>query len=132
MIGTKGVARDMKKICSGTRRDEGTKWFTELADKGTHDKHVTKKTKKNSIMIIIINGIIYIICLSQGHKNTLLLGHAKQQWYRSWISTIFVKYCGSLPGKLHIPLLVVYITIIIPFLVNSTYTVCISREMFRA
>ena len=47
MIGTKGVAWDMKKICSGARRDEGTKWFTELADKGKHDKRVTKKTKKN-------------------------------------------------------------------------------------
>ena len=46
MIGTKGVARDMKKICSGAWRDEGTKWFTELADKGKHDKHVTNKTKK--------------------------------------------------------------------------------------
>ena len=32
--GTKGVARDMKKICSGARRDEGIKWFTELFDKG--------------------------------------------------------------------------------------------------
>ena len=34
MIGTKGVAKEMKKICSGTRRDEGVKWFTELSDKG--------------------------------------------------------------------------------------------------
>lgn len=33
-IGTKGVARGMKKICCGTRRDEGTIWFTELSDKG--------------------------------------------------------------------------------------------------
>ncbi|XP_068738170.1 uncharacterized protein [Montipora capricornis] len=36
--GTKGVARDMKKICSGARRDEGTKWFTELADKAKATK----------------------------------------------------------------------------------------------
>ena len=28
------MARDMKKICSGTRRDEGIKWFTQLSDKG--------------------------------------------------------------------------------------------------
>ena len=34
MIGTKGVACDMKKICSGAWRDEGIKWFTELFDKG--------------------------------------------------------------------------------------------------
>ena len=33
-IGTKGVAKEMKKICSGPRRDEGVKWFTELSDKG--------------------------------------------------------------------------------------------------
>ena len=24
----------MRKICSGARRDEGIKWFTELFDKG--------------------------------------------------------------------------------------------------
>ncbi|XP_068754196.1 uncharacterized protein [Montipora capricornis] len=36
--GTKGVARDMKKICSGTRRDEGIKWFTELSDKAKATK----------------------------------------------------------------------------------------------
>ena len=34
MIGTKGVAKEMKKICSGPRCDEGVKWFTELSDKG--------------------------------------------------------------------------------------------------
>ena len=33
-IGTKGVARDMKKVCSGAQRDEGKTWFTELSDKG--------------------------------------------------------------------------------------------------
>ena len=33
-VGTKGVAREMKKICSGTRREEGITWFTELSDKG--------------------------------------------------------------------------------------------------
>lgn len=33
-IGTKGVAKEMKKICSGPRCDEGVKWFTELSDKG--------------------------------------------------------------------------------------------------
>ena len=38
LIGTKGVARDMKKICSGARRDEGIKWFTELSDKGNTKK----------------------------------------------------------------------------------------------
>lgn len=32
-IGTKGVAKEMKKICSGPQRD-GVKWFTELSDKG--------------------------------------------------------------------------------------------------
>ncbi|XP_015764652.1 PREDICTED: uncharacterized protein LOC107343583 isoform X1 [Acropora digitifera] len=36
--GTKGVARDMKKICSGTRRDEGIKWFTQLSDKAKATK----------------------------------------------------------------------------------------------
>ena len=34
LIGTIGVARDMKKICSAARRDEGIKWFRELFDKG--------------------------------------------------------------------------------------------------
>ena len=34
-IGTKGVARDMKKVCSGAQRDEGKTWFSELSDKGT-------------------------------------------------------------------------------------------------
>ena len=33
-IGTKGVAKEMKKNCSGPWRDEGVKWFTELLDKG--------------------------------------------------------------------------------------------------
>ena len=33
-IGTKGVAKEMKKICSGPQRDEGVKWFTDLSDKG--------------------------------------------------------------------------------------------------
>ena len=33
--GTKGVARDMKKVCSGAQRDEGKTWFSELSDKGT-------------------------------------------------------------------------------------------------
>ena len=28
------MARDMKKICAGTWRDEGIKWFSELLDKG--------------------------------------------------------------------------------------------------
>ncbi|XP_068751250.1 uncharacterized protein [Montipora capricornis] len=36
--GTKGVARDMKKICSGTCRDEGIKWFTQLSDKAKATK----------------------------------------------------------------------------------------------
>ena len=36
-VGTKGVARDMKKITSGTRREEGITWFTELSDKGRHN-----------------------------------------------------------------------------------------------
>ncbi|KAM7427626.1 hypothetical protein ABFA07_021273 [Porites harrisoni] len=36
--GTKGVARDMKKVCSGARRDEGVKWFTELSDKAKATK----------------------------------------------------------------------------------------------
>ncbi|XP_068711084.1 uncharacterized protein [Montipora foliosa] len=36
--GTKGVARDMKKVCSGTRRDEGIKWFTQLSDKAKATK----------------------------------------------------------------------------------------------
>lgn len=34
-LGTKGVSRDMKKVCSGARRDEGKTWFSELSDKGT-------------------------------------------------------------------------------------------------
>ena len=34
VVGTKGVARDMKNICCGTRHDQGIKWFTELSDKG--------------------------------------------------------------------------------------------------
>ena len=38
MIGTKGVAKEMKKICSGPRRDEGVKWFTELSDKGIENQ----------------------------------------------------------------------------------------------
>ena len=33
-IGTKGVAKEMKKICSGPQQDEGVKWFTDLSDKG--------------------------------------------------------------------------------------------------
>ena len=33
--GTKGVARDMKKVCSGAQRDEEKTWFSELSDKGT-------------------------------------------------------------------------------------------------
>lgn len=36
--GTKGVAKEMKKICSGPRRDEGVKWFTELSDKAKATK----------------------------------------------------------------------------------------------
>lgn len=34
MIGTKGIAKEMKKICSGPQPDEGVKWFMELSDKG--------------------------------------------------------------------------------------------------
>ena len=40
-IGTKGVARDMKKICAGTHRDEGIKCFSELSDKGKSNEHKT-------------------------------------------------------------------------------------------
>lgn len=36
--GTKGVARDMKKVCSGAQRDEGKTWFSELADKAKATK----------------------------------------------------------------------------------------------
>ena len=31
-VGTKGVAHDMKKIASGTCREEGITWFPELSD----------------------------------------------------------------------------------------------------
>ena len=33
--GTKGVACDMKKVCSGAQRYEVKTWFSELSDKGT-------------------------------------------------------------------------------------------------
>lgn len=33
-VGTKVVARDMKKVCADAKRDEGKTWFTELSDKG--------------------------------------------------------------------------------------------------
>lgn len=34
MIGIKGAVKEMKKICSGLRCDEGVKWFIEFFDKG--------------------------------------------------------------------------------------------------
>lgn len=42
------MARDMKKICSGTRRDEGIKWFTQLSDKAKATKtHVYWAMRNN-------------------------------------------------------------------------------------
>ena len=33
VVGTKGVAKAMKSIASGPKRDVGNKWFTQLSDK---------------------------------------------------------------------------------------------------
>lgn len=33
LVGTKNVAKEMKKITQGTKKDKGTKWFPEFADK---------------------------------------------------------------------------------------------------
>ena len=46
----------MKKICSGARRDEGIKWFTELSDKGTDV--VVMIIKIIRVMIIIVNACL--------------------------------------------------------------------------
>ena len=50
------MARDMKKICSGTRRDEGIKWFTQLSDKGketflVQDRSFRRPPPNNSIFL---------------------------------------------------------------------------------
>ena len=80
VVGTKGVARDMKKICSGTRRDQGIKWFTELSDKG--------KTLHRMIvlyeMINVQKGTVIEKCMSylshnsKSNKNPFLLCHEEQ------------------------------------------------------
>lgn len=33
--GAKSITKAMKKVASGPQRDEGTKWFSELSDKGS-------------------------------------------------------------------------------------------------
>ena len=34
LTGAKSITKAMKKVASGPQRDEGTKWFSELSDKG--------------------------------------------------------------------------------------------------
>ena len=34
LAGAKSITKAMKKVASGPQRDEGTKWFSELSDKG--------------------------------------------------------------------------------------------------
>ena len=45
-IETKGVAKEMKKICTGPQCDEGVKWFTELSDKGTNFSIACRKQER--------------------------------------------------------------------------------------
>ena len=35
LTGAKSITKAMKKVASGPQRDEGTKWFSELSDKGS-------------------------------------------------------------------------------------------------
>jgi hypothetical protein len=39
--GTKGVAKAMKSIASGPKRDVGNKWFTQLSDKCVSHRTIT-------------------------------------------------------------------------------------------
>ena len=72
LIGTKGVASDTKKICSGARR--GIKWFTELSDKGKTLK-LTECLNKE-LNIFGGNNDKYMLLDSQSQKDAFLLGHA--------------------------------------------------------
>ena len=79
----------MKKICSGTRRDEGIKWFTELSDKGIcavvqfypwynvdfplfYIHHQNSIDKTHGINIEPRIKLNYNICISKKKKNVCI------------------------------------------------------------
>ena len=67
------MARDMKKVCSGTRRDEGIKWFTQLSDKGKEMFLVQDRSVRLSLQTTL-----FLCRCSKSHQNSLLLGHEEQ------------------------------------------------------
>ena len=74
-IGTKGVAKAMKKICSGPRRDEGVTWFTELSDKGIWNTFFNEHVVK--LRNFSCEGEHYFQKVSAKNKNVLVLLAAK-------------------------------------------------------
>ena len=50
--GTKGVAKAMKEISSGTQKWEGQKWFSELSDK--------RKSFLNLVSIVLIHEMLLL------------------------------------------------------------------------
>ena len=67
------MARDMKKICSGMRRDEGIKWFTQLSDKDKEMFSVQDRSFR-----LPLQTTVFLCRCSKSHQNSLLLGHEEQ------------------------------------------------------
>ena len=61
LTGAKSITKAMKKVASGPQRDEGTKWFSELSDKGSSITFIFVLFLRYDIYNFIINSKLLIL-----------------------------------------------------------------------
>ena len=82
-VGTKNVAKELKKITSGRVRDRGVTWFPELIDKSV-------------LCACCYMGLVCFI--REEHQGTPLLGHEELWYFFRLASSIDCQHSGTLQG----------------------------------
>ncbi len=89
-LGTKNVARELKKVTEGRVRYRNVTWFPELTDK-----------RKWIDVEVRIMSLINVCSFRAQYQDTLVLGH-EELWWGSWCSTADgSQHPQPLQGKCH-------------------------------